>query len=135
MTTTIIPDWMLLKVSRLALINNDDIELRHGSFKEILKNVPRNYIIEMLSELELQSVIMLKADLTLYPSLTYLVPPGFIQELMSTIIGNTLSPLYRAAIVITETDAAAIHPDFPDIEGFTRLKWEALASILKEATK
>ncbi len=129
-----VPDWMMKKVLQLVTERNDIYELRSGIFEKLLQSEPRRRMKESLFELEFKATVLLQVELRMAPQLGDIVPE-FATALRATVVGSTLSPRERAAIVIIQSDADVIrlncNLDFNN-EEFLRLKWSSLASLLKE---
>lgn len=110
-----LPVWMSEKVARIVRR-----EQKEQTFSSTLFQV------------EYQSAICLQTELQVDPSLAKAVSEDFRIALCAG-TGSNLTPLERASIVILEEDAVSALPDkFEAIMSeFLKLKWEALASLLK----
>lgn len=110
-----LPLWMSEKVARL--VRREQKEL---SFSETLY------------QMEYRSAICLQSELQVDPRLAEAVSEDFRIALCAG-TGSNLTPLERASIVILEEDAVSALPDTFEafMLEFLRLKWRALASLLK----
>lgn len=110
-----LPVWMSEKVARLVRRERRELSLS-----------------DTLYQMEYQVAICLQSELQLDPSLAEVISEDFRVALCAG-TGSNLTPLERASIVILEEDAVSALPDkFEDIMSeFQKLKWEALASLLK----
>ena len=115
-----IPPWMSSKVARLTA--------DYQRATEFLS------LPEALGELEFQSATILRAELVAFPCLALFVSKEFLRLLRQNAIG-AFRPIEGAALVIIEADAQALTPatNPNDLAEFTRLKWQALGSLLQEA--
>ncbi len=115
-----IPSWIAEKIAARS--------------KELMDRIGLPSLDKAFSELEDEAAILLRADLQRCPALGSLVPAEFLHLLQQGSF-SALSTLERAAMVLIEADAreaiVAINAD--NLEEFTRLKWESLGSLLKEA--
>ncbi|MHB0896376.1 MAG: hypothetical protein ACYC1A_02360 [Spirochaetales bacterium] len=110
-----LPSWMSEKVARL--VRREQRELTFSG---------------TLFQMEYRSAICLQSELQVDPSLAEVVSEDFRIALCAG-TGSNLNPLERASIVILEEDAVSALPDKFEafMSEFLKLKWEALASLLK----
>jgi hypothetical protein len=87
---------------------------------------------ETLHQMEYRSAICLQSELQVDPRLAEAVSEDFRVALCAG-TGSNLTPLERASIVILEEDAVSALPDNFEafMSEFLRLKWRALAYLLK----
>lgn len=114
----LVPDWMLAKVVKIA----KDRKRIHGL----------DSFAEAVSALEYEAAQQLKADIVVFPDLGESVPPYFLQALRVG-VGNNLSPLERALIVLIVEDSTLTTPENVGdvLREYLSLKWHALADLLE----
>jgi len=121
MTTSkqLISSWMSGKVARLT-----------AYYQKVTES---SSLAETLEELEFQSATILRAELAEFPCLSLFVAKDFLRLLQQNALG-AMKPSECAALVIIEADAQALTPatNPSDLAEFTRLKWQALGSLLQE---
>lgn len=133
-----VPSWMSFRVMKLAIERSDIEELRGGIIGRYMKVVPRSHLIPSLYELEYTALGLLHIDLRFYPVVSNLVPEEFLKAIRNTHTAASLAPRERASIVINAAEARecgqerALFARSETADALTRLKWEALNSLLTE---